>query len=277
MSESVAADGSAADGLHDELSALLDGELDDGAALALADRLAVDDALQAELDATDEVRLRVRSASVVAPAGALEEVVASVRATLVLERRRARVRSVGIGVFATLALFLAGTSSSGTTAADGTPLVGSLLGQHSAVLDVSAGFGSGSTAATAELQSIHHLDDVTQAIFRTAEGQIVSVFAQEGEVAWSRLPAEGERVEIAGRIDAWLLSNDETNIVVVERDGTVFTFVGEGPVDAGLVEGGVLDVEVLPTRSESDPSSEGWWARVGRLADEVLDGYSAVN
>jgi hypothetical protein len=58
----------------------------------------------------------------------------------------------------------------------------------------------------------------------------ISVYEQSGTVAWDALPSSGSRLSVGGD-DAWAMNSDREEVMVVERDTTVYTVVAVGGHD----------------------------------------------
>ena len=66
-------------------------------------------------------------------------------------------------------------------------------------------------------------DSVVHLMFRAGTEEI-SVFAEEGQVAWSRLPSDGRQSQVSGE-RVWRAEDRGLVVVVVEHDDLVFTLV----------------------------------------------------
>lgn len=222
-------------GLHDELSALLDDELDDGERTELEGRLAEDAGLAAELTRTAEIRSALRDLPEVdPPVGALEEVVNAIRAIEHGQRRRRRRRLVGSGAAMTAVALLVVAAQVTVPAAAVTPDLETAVGLHEAMNEVDAGGGAG-------LRSTHFVDgdDRVHRGFGRSDGRLVSVFSEPGRVDWDGLGG-GSWSEVAGA-KAWVGTVEGAGAVVVERQGVIVVVVGandliDDPTMASLVE-----------------------------------------
>ena len=246
------------DGLNDELSAYLDGELDDEARDDLERRLATDADLAHELSTVAEVRLALRALPEVEPsAGALEEVVAAVRAVEALERRPARGRRLlTAGAMTALLAFVVAMVAVEPAVADATPDVDLALEVHDAI-EANAVAPDGDDALAPGLSSVH-LVGRGELIHRSARadgGTLVSMFSQPGEVEWGRMPADGEKVDVAGQ-EGWTTLRGDDHVLVIERDGIVVTLVSAAP----LAEGGEELLALVDERAPA-PDEPSWWER----------------
>ena len=90
--------------------------------------------------------------------------------------------------------------------------------------------GTASLGPTYEADGSWWDDDggVVHVVYRAGSGELLSVFAEEGRVAWSRLPEDGRRVEV-GSEPAWHADQAGLVVVVTEHADLVFTVVGSGP------------------------------------------------
>ncbi len=250
------------DGLHDELSAYLDGELDDAERAELDTRLAGDPALAAELSSVAAVRSALRGLPEVdPPPGALEEVVAAVRATETLSRPRRRARRlVGAGAMATVVAFAVAMIAVEPAVADATPDVDLALDMHEAIEERAGSADAGATGA--ELSSVHLVGrgELIHRAARPEGGTLVSMFSQPGSVEWSRMP-DGDKVEVGGQ-DAWTTVRDDDHVLVIERDGIVVTLVSAAP----LADGGSELLELVDERAP-EPDEPGLWDRARAVAD----------
>lgn len=251
------------DGLHDELSAYLDGELDDGEHAALEARLAEDAVLADELASVAAVRSALRGLPEVdPPPGALEEVVAAVRATETLTRPRRRVgRLVGAGAMATVLAFAVAMIAVEPAVADATPDVDRALDMHEAIEATTSG-----DEPAAGLSSVH-LVGRGELVHRSARpdgGSLVSMFSQPGAVEWSRMSG-GDKVGIGGE-DAWTTVRGDDHVLVIERDGIVVTLVSAAP----LADGGSELLELVDERAP-EPDEPGFWDRARAVTDGLGD------
>ncbi len=256
------------DGLHDELSAYLDGELDDAARAEVQARVTADPALAEELSSVAAVRTALRGLpDVDPPPGALEEVVAAVRASDVLARRRHRARRlVGVGAMATVVAFAVAMVAVEPAVADATPDVDLALDMHAAI-EESSRVDRDTDGNGPNLSSVH-LVGRGELVHRSARpdgGTLVSMFSQPGAVEWSRMPG-GEKVEVAGQ-EAWTTIRDDDHVLVIERDGIVVTLVSAAP----LADRGSELLELVDERAPR-PDEPGLWDR----AQAVVDGLGEL-
>jgi|GEM_PF-3580931 len=248
------------------LSAHLDGELspfDEARVLAL---IQADPEVGAELRSLAEVRAGLRSlpevdvpadffASLLAggPARAADPAPSPTVVVSLDARRRHRTRWAAAGavvaVAAALLLFL--PSFGGTDDPAVVPPVAEFAARHgSAVADLAS--IAGSTGGFEQLadDDLDGLGAVAPAEvagqwqraigFRHESGamhlmyahddEMVSVFEQVGDVDWSQLPAGGQRVTL-GDAEAWSMVTEAGEVMVVDRNGTTFTFVSAAPRD----------------------------------------------
>ncbi|MEO1063815.1 MAG: hypothetical protein AAFZ07_20545 [Actinomycetota bacterium] len=249
------------DGLHDELSGYLDDELPADQRAELEARLAADSELADELASVAAVRAALRGLpEVEPPPGALEEVVAAVRAAEHLERRGRRARRlVGAGAMASIVAFVVAMVAVEPAVADATPDLEAALDIHAAIEQT----GAVDDSAGAGLSSVHLVgrDELVHRSARPEGGTLVSMFSQPGEVDWSRMPG-GERVSVAGQ-QAWTSVEGDDHLLVIERDGVVVTLVSGAP----LVDGGSALLELVDERAP-EPDDPSVWDR----AEAVVSG-----
>lgn len=252
------------DGLHDELSAYLDGELDDAQQAELEARLVDDLALAAELAAVAAVRSALRGLpEVEPPPGALEEVVAAVRAAETLERPRHRGRRlVGAAVMASILAFAVAMVAVEPAVADATPDVGLARDMHAAIEATT----SADAPSDAGLSSVHLVGrgEIVHRSARPDGGTLVSMFSQPGAVDWSRMPG-GEKVQVAGQ-EAWTAVQGDDHVLVIERDGIVVTLVSAAP----LADGGSQLLDLVDERAP-EPDDPSLWDRATAVTDGLGD------
>lgn len=252
--------------LDEELSAYLDGELDEAGYQHAYYHLSTCDGCRTQLDALSAIRTTIRNAPPVEPPfGFIDRVVRQ-------QRRRpfAPVAMTVLGLAAVWLLILG-------------ILAGGSLRVEPPVADIAAaqaGFepgdaaGGGSFQANAiefvpadrddmpaEFQAPEELDDGEydagfEAVNRDGwlvvyevDGESVAVYQQLGDYRSGSLPSGGERFEIDGA-PAWRGAIEGRNAVVVQRGGMTYTIVGEADVD-DLVN----IAEELPERDQPDPPS----------------------
>jgi hypothetical protein len=253
--------------LDEELSAYLDGELDDAGYRHAYHHLSTCGECRAQLDALSSVRTTLRTAPPIEPPfGFIERVVSGRR------RSVAPVVATVLGLAAVWLLIL-GFLAGGPVRVD--PPVADIAAAQ-------AGFepgdvdGRGAFAANDIEFAPADRDDIPET-FRAPEelsdGQFaagfqavnrdgwlvmyevddepVAVYQQLGEYNPSSLPGDGERFEI-DTDPAWRGSIDGRNAVVVQRDAMTYTVVGEADVEE-LIE----LAEELPAREEASPPSVG--------------------
>jgi hypothetical protein len=263
--------------LDEELSAYLDGELDEAGYQQAYHHLSVCAHCQVQLEEINRVRSIMRTAPPVDPPfGFVERLVRD-------QRRRRWVPAVAavVGLAAAWVLVVA--------------IAGGSVGVESPFSDIAAaqselaedaddveGFQAGAIEfASAERDDIpaafrgpEEVGDADylagfQALNRDGwlmvydlDGEPVVVYEQQGDL--ESLPAGGERFEIDGD-PAWRGAVDGRNAVVVQRGGMTYTIVGEPDVDAL-----VTIAEELPEPEEAEAPSVG-----ERLADAADDFVSA--
>ncbi|MEZ5145128.1 MAG: hypothetical protein R2726_21850 [Acidimicrobiales bacterium] len=83
----------------------------------------------------------------------------------------------------------------------------------------------------------------------TSGPAMVSVYEEPGMVSWERLPDAGRRVQLA-QAPAWWMRSGPTEIVVVEKQGTVFTVVAALPHDEVIAVADRLPMPSTPTFTE---------------------------
>lgn len=252
------------DGLHDELSGYLDGQLDAEERAEVDARLSDDPALADELASVAAVRSALRGLpDVDPPPGALEEVVAAVRATEILERRRRRGRRlVGVGAMASVLAFVVAMVAVEPAVADATPDVDLALDMHAAIEEEANAADAG-----AGLSSVH-LVGRGELVHRSArpDGRtLVSMFSQPGAVEWSRMPGDGEQVLVAGQ-EAWTSVRGGDHVLVIERDGIVVTLVSAAP----LADGGSELLDLVDERAPR-PEDPSLWERAKVVTDGLGD------
>lgn len=227
----------------DRLSAFLDGELDDAERRALEARLSHDGALAAELDAVRHSRQLVRGLGpveppadfVFAPSGGAADGLAEV---VPLDRHRRR-RGL-LAVAAVTIFFLVLGFASGTRVADVVPPVDDLVDQHAAAAEampdavVDGSFelmpevedvdDMGPAMPEMPMVAVYQADGIMQFLYDTDHGP-VSVFRQEGTLDAGSLPSTEPMPTEAGM--ARYLVDAEREIIIIERDGVVFTVVGD--------------------------------------------------
>ena len=254
--------------LGDQLSALVDGELDADAAASARAHVQTCGACAAELEDTRAGRRAIRLLPAVEPPpGFLAGLVAAggepghteedaPPAPIVpLRRRRAAQLASAAAAAAAVAVFLAGGE---VPADDVQPQVGGVVAAHAATMEAAtvapATGAPGATDTTApavatdrlpepyrapaELAGGYRLvraaraEDGLQLFYRRDEFGL-SVFEREGAPDWASLPEAGRRVEANGEV-AWELTtaDGEGTVVVFTRDGMTFTAVGDEPGDA---------------------------------------------
>jgi len=242
----------------EDLSALLDGELDPARAAEVEGWIATDPEARAEYESLAAVRAMVRGLPPVEPpAGTFdrledlehpEHLESSEDDGVVVPLRRRRVRYlVGAAVVAVAASFvvLAGL----LPLADGVaPPLSAYAARHEAMLAAQPmptddGFApvdmhdpvamQGMTVPEAvgpmPAQSAYASGDAVHATY-AVDGLGLSLFEQPGTVDWSALPADGQMMDLDGD-KAWLGTMDGMEVVVLERGGTVFTAIFQGHHD----------------------------------------------
>ena len=126
------------------------------------------------------------------------------------------------------------------------------LAERSNPLDLPDGFEASATVDA---------EDIRQAIYGRGD-RSVSVFVQDGRVAWSSMPQE-HLTELGG-LRAWV--DAERRIAVLEADGATVTVIGLGPDELDETLGRVAG------------SSQTFWGRLSELAEAVVVplGYTPI-
>lgn len=275
----MTAPGPTADPRWELLDAYLDGELDPRERRAVEALLRDSDVARAELAGIERVRALVRGLPAVDPPfGFFERLRRPHRPRRPDRRRRApgvAVAAIG-AVAAAVVLILAVTPVAEPVA----PPVGDLAARHvmlaSSSGQVPEGYEPmepadvpGSTAGYTKLAAYRAPDGMHLVYGR--DGSRVSVFEQEGEVAWEELPADGDRMSIDGT-EAWTsdvpvrgqpAAGAAPTLTVVALDGMVVTVVGPvEPVGAREL------AEAMPP-----PSEPGMVDRAGDACSWVAEGF----
>ncbi len=130
---------------------------------------------------------------------------------------------------------------------------GPTLADRSGPLDLPEGFRA---AATVDAE------DIRQAIYGRGD-ESVSIFVQDGRVAWSAL-SEDHLTELGG-LRAWV--DAERRVAVLEADGSTVTVIGLAPD------------ELDDTLGRVGTDVERWWDRLSGLAEAVVVplGYAPVD
>ncbi|MGI9603515.1 MAG: anti-sigma factor family protein [Acidimicrobiales bacterium] len=231
----------------DRLSAYLDGELDPADVDGLRAEIEADSALSTELEAIRRSRGLVAGLGPVEPpadfvfAPAADDYHADDAdndATVVSldERRRARPWLLGIAA-ATIFVLVLGFAS-GTPVADVVPPVDALVDQHAAAAEA---MPDGMVTGSFEVMPMDEMDDmgpampdmpmvavyqsgeITQFLYDSAHGP-VSVFRQDGSLDDTGLTDAVAMPMESGT--AQVMTTDDGDVVIVERDDVVFTVVG---------------------------------------------------
>ena len=86
--------------------------------------------------------------------------------------------------------------------------------------------------------------DRYQVVYSDSQGNIISLFRQEGYVKADEMPPS-ESMKMSGD-DAWHLTEGEFDTLVVDRDGVTFTVVGahESAASVAMLANGLPEVDV---------------------------------
>jgi hypothetical protein len=265
--------------LDEELSAYLDGELDEAGYQHAYHHLSTCAHCQAQLDEINRVRTVIRTAPPVDPPfGFVERFVRDRR-----RRRWAPAAVVGLAAAWVLMIAIAGGSIGVEPPVRDIAVAQSELGSDGE--DVESFRADDIEFAAAERDEIPNAfrgpEEVGggdyaagfQALNRDGwlmlydvDDEPVVVYEQLGEYEPGALPSGGDRFEIEGD-RAWRGAVDGRNAVVVQRGGMTYTIVGESDV-----EDLVAMAEELPEREAASPPSLG--ERLQEAADDFVSAFA---
>jgi anti-sigma factor RsiW len=244
----------------DELSALIDGELDAEQARIVREHIATCPECAAELDAVRFGRSMVRLLPAVDPPPRFLDDVIPALASHQFQKKRTRgvvvVQFLAVAVIALLVV--AGYDREETEVV---PEVAASVEQHASTAQaMSVGMGSGFddlvagsvTPSTTPPQRPEQLPEPfvaprelagytlvggflieggVQLLYENGEHSI-SLFEKPGELDYDQLPAQGHRVDVDGK-DAWIWDRDHADgrVLVVQSDDLVVTLVGDNHTD----------------------------------------------
>jgi hypothetical protein len=220
--------------LGDDLSALLDGELDGARVAAARAHLEGCQDCQEELALVEAARQMLRSAPPIDPPPGFVD-------GYIRGRHRRRALAVAAGSFAclaTLATFVVGGALQDERDLD--PQLAALAeahldpedGQPMDTSDVDAELQGLTEAGEFERAGVYGGGDLTQVVMEGDDADL-SIFEGEGELGWDDAPSGGEpmAVELADvQAQGWMYDVDDASVLVVEAGGLVYALVSEGSV-----------------------------------------------
>ncbi len=257
----------------DRFSAWLDDELGPAERLAVEQELAANPKRAAEVEDLASVRSLLRNAALIEPRdGALDRIVSSVAADPGLapvislaSRRRVPLIAAMAASFAIIASVVGGLGGSSTL-----PAVGRLIAQHEAAASVSHHDPItatdmptlGDTMALMHTEADH---GVVHALYATDEGDMVSVFRQDGHLDAEALSDDmhgmGSTSDMGGHA-MWSADVDGSHVAVLDGDGYVWTVVTSTNTEMSM------DVMAdLPGRSESVAD------RLAAVAESIVEPF----
>jgi hypothetical protein len=216
----------------DQLSALLDGELDADQAAAVQAHLAGCDECRRELEVTDATRSMLRGLPFVdPPLGFVDGVIGT--------RRRRRHQAVAIAVLATIAtmatLVVGGAYddvpevdtelATMADAHDGEP-----MGQPTPPDEVTSPMTVVEQLAGFERSEVHVDDELVQITYVDDDGDQLTVFEGYGQMSWKDELEDAD--EVAVEVDGdqqrgWMVHVDDARLLVVQAGDVVYALVGD--------------------------------------------------
>lgn len=235
----------------EDISALLDGELDPARAAQVEGWIATDPEARAEYESLSAVRQALRGLPPVDPPIDLNTVVSVTAPTAAgparvrRHRRRRRYVAVAAGAVVVAFVVLAGFVPAADTVV---PPLNAFAARHEAMVadepmptddgftpvdmhDAQAMGGMVVPEAVGPMpaQSAYMSGDAVHATY-AAQGLGLSLFEQQGVVDWSAMPEGGEMTDVDGA-KAWHGEMDGMEVVVLERNDTVVTAIFQGHSD----------------------------------------------